>query len=211
MPEMFTAENMTARLSQSVAHLLEHAIAMCLRINPELEQEIESLHSKVIALEITSLNLTLFFVFNAHRVSVKTAYAKEPDTWIRGGLVHLMRVARRDTSSPIQLEISGDVRVGECFQKFLRQVRPEWEELLAQASNDVVASEAGRLVRALQKWGKRAKNAVEYSVSDYLREEVNVLTSREQLDSFIAQVDQLRDQVDRLEARIEQTRLAQTQ
>ncbi len=204
MKETKDMTNFTAKqnlLGRGLARLLEYGIRACLDIHPELVQKMDTLHGKAVKVEITSLGLVLFFVFS-EVVEVLVEYEGIPDTSIRGQFVHFIRLARHDHSSPIHLDVSGDMRVGESFQKFLVALNLDWEELLARASNDVVAHEIGRGVRALHGWHKRARGAIEYSVGEYLREEIAVAVTRHEVDTFIEQVDQMRDAVDRLEAKM---------
>ena len=79
----------------------------------------------------------------------------------------------------------------------------DWEEQLSRLSGDVLAHRLGTMVRGALDWGRRAKQSLERDVAEYLREETGLNPRQDEVESFVAGVDVLREAVDRLEARLE--------
>ena len=96
----------------------------------------------------------------------------------------------------------GDADVAEAFRYLLQVVRPDWEEELSRVTGDVVAHEAGRVVRGVGKWLQLAGDSLARSTGEYLTEESRVLATQAELDEFCDAVDTLSAAVDRAEARL---------
>jgi ubiquinone biosynthesis protein UbiJ len=57
--------------------------------------------------------------------------------------------------------------------------------------------------RAGERWAGRSRNIAAENLREYLQEEAAVVPSRQELDDFLAAVDTVRDDVERLAARVE--------
>jgi ubiquinone biosynthesis protein UbiJ len=98
--------------------------------------------------------------------------------------------------------ISGDAAVAEAFEKLLRFAQPDFEEELARLAGDVPAHYAGLAARAALDWLGKARVSLSRNVGEYLTEESRDLVARAELESFLADVDVLRDDVERAAARL---------
>ena len=69
-----------------------------------------------------------------------------------------------------------------------------------------MAHQIGGGVRSGLQWGRRSLIAATTNLREYLQEEIRLLPSRYEANEFLAQVDGLRDDVERLEARVSRLR-----
>jgi ubiquinone biosynthesis protein UbiJ len=67
---------------------------------------------------------------------------------------------------------------------------------------DVAARQVANFARGLLDWGRRAGGSLATSVAEYLQEEGRDLPTRTETEEFLADVDRLRDDTERLEARL---------
>ena len=67
---------------------------------------------------------------------------------------------------------------------------------------DTVAHQAGQLARNTQGWMKQSTQAMRLNTQEYLQEEARFLPADAELSDYYAQVDQLRLDSERLEARL---------
>lgn len=109
-----------------------------------------------------------------------------PEAALRGGAVH----------------IEGDAEVAQAFSELLKHARPDLEEELSRLVGDVAAHQIGNVARSVFDFGRRAGETFGRNVAEYLQEEGRDLPTRTEADEFVAGVDKIRDDVDRLEARI---------
>lgn len=99
-------------------------------------------------------------------------------------------------------EISGDLEVAERYAKLLKLARPDLEEELAKWVGDVPAHALGEAARGARAWLTRARNALRMNTAEYLQEEARLTPAQLEAQAFYADVERLRDDVERAEARL---------
>ena len=78
----------------------------------------------------------------------------------------------------------------------------DWEEHLSRLTGDIIAHQIGNTVRGLFRWGERSAEHLGQDAADYLQEETDILPVPWEVEGFIEEVDTLRSDIDRLEARV---------
>ena len=128
-----------------------------------------------------------------------------PAARLSGSPVAFLRLAGSKPESAVRsgaVHIEGDAEVAQTFSELLKHARPDFEEELSRVVGDVAAHQIGNAARAALAFGRRAADTFAQNVAEYLQEEGRDLPSRTEADEFVAGVDKLREDVDRLEAKI---------
>lgn len=173
--------------------------------NPRLRK----LDGKVVAIELQGMNTTFYLAFDGDRVHVQAHLLGEPDARISGTPLSLMRMrlqGRREQQQSLfggDVTISGDAELGREVNALLDELDIDWEEQLSRLVGDVVAHEIGSRARAFGDWARQTLDTLSEDGREYLHEEAQLLVSRAELEPFLVDVDVLRDDVERLEKRIE--------
>ena len=188
-----------------IAAGLETALNPVLRLDPDTQARLAALEGKVIAIEPEGLGLTVYLLPGARGVRVLDQYAGEPTVRIRGTPLALAR-QWRGQQSPGGITVEGDAAVGREFQTALAQLDIDWEEQLSRLVGDAAAHQAGRFWRELQAWSRRTGDILRRDGGEYLQRELRVLPPRPAVEQFLSAVDTLREDADRLAARIERLR-----
>ncbi len=163
------------------------------------------LDGRVIAVRVRDSFLALYFRVTTAGLELQTDYVDEPDTIITGSLLTLSRLLTGDAAEAIRsgrIEIDGDTETATRFRELLRFARPDVEERLSGLLGDAGARQAGELVRSIGLWGQRVADTLTRNVSEYVTEERGDLPARGEVEAFYAEVDRLRDDAARLEARV---------
>ena len=185
---------------------LEAAINRYLALDPEVAEKLSALEGKVIAIEITGVNKTLYFFPHQAGMDVSEHYEDEADTTLKGSPVALLKMSLSKDVAPLMLkgevEIEGDVRLGRNFKKILSEMDVDWEEYIARIIGDAPAHHIANLTKKIFSWGKQAGSDVAADVSEYLQEESRDVVSKPELEMFYEDVDALRDRLDRFQARL---------
>jgi ubiquinone biosynthesis protein UbiJ len=189
---------------------LEAAINGLLSLDPEGAAGLTSLESRVIAFEFMGFGNRLYFIPGQGRLQVFGAYDAEPDCLLRGTPVALatlgMAHAKEDALFSGQVEIEGDTALAHRFGNLLANLDIDWEEQLARLTGDPFAHALGSRVRSVSRWGQGSLATLGEDLTDYLQEEGRLLPSRYELESFLTEVDRLRDDGERLAARVNRLR-----
>lgn len=167
------------------------------------------LDGTVIAVRVTNTALAAWFIAHEEELELRTDYDGEPDVLISGSLLTLARMAGAPGLGALRdgsLELTGDAHRAEQFQRMLAFAKPDFEEELANVVGDVAAHRVGEMFRGIGKWGRDARSTMGANIREYLQEESRDTPSRYEVERFTAQVGHLRDDVERLAARIERLR-----
>jgi ubiquinone biosynthesis protein UbiJ len=138
-------------------------------------------------------------------LELTTDYEDEPDVLISGSLLTLARMTGESGISALRdgsLELTGDAHTAERFQRLLSLAKPDPEEELSGLVGDAAAHRLGELARGIGNWARDARSTMGANIREYLQEESRDVPSRYEVDRFADDVGVLRDDVDRLEARI---------
>jgi len=197
-------------IAEASLALLEQAINRYLALDPEASRKIEALHGRVIGIDLVGLDGRLYLIPGPAGIQVFGHFEGEPDCVLRGTPLALMNM-RDEKGSTEQLfggrvEIEGDTELGHRFGKILASLDIDWEEQLSHLTGDVLAHQIGNLARSITGWGERSAHTLGRDLQEYLQEEKRLLPTRYELEHFYREVDTLRHDVERLEARIRRLR-----
>jgi len=116
----------------------------------------------------------------------------------------LLRIAwAGDASAREEAWIEGDGALASAITAVLGALRWEVEEDLSFFVGDIAAHRLVRAGAALLGWQAQAGSRLAQALADYWTEERAVIASRAALSGFARQVDALRDDIERLDRRIE--------
>ena len=163
------------------------------------------LAGKVLAVRFTGLPLALQFESDGERMTLDTATTTSANATLTGTPLSLLQLASPRPEAALRtgaVHIEGDAEVAQTFSELLKHARPDLEEELSRVIGDVAAHQVGNAARSALAFGRRAADTFAQNVAEFLQEEGRDVPSRTEADEFIAGVDRLRDDVDRLEARL---------
>lgn len=193
---------------------IELGLNQYLALDPDIKPQLAKFEGKVIALEITSPAQTLYLLPGASGIQVLSQYAGEADTTISGSLLALsqMSLANKEEKTKAvfkgNINIRGDINLGQHFQSLFEHIDIDWEEHLSHISGDIIAHQVSQFGRKLFNWGKSTQENLSRDVKDYLNYETRDLLDSREMAVFLAQVDDIRNDVDRLESRLKRLQKA---
>ena len=127
----------------------------------------------------------------------------EPDLLVRIPPALLPRLAAAEETAFKEVAFEGDAEFAQEVSYLARNLKWDVEEDLSRVTGDIVAHRIVSGARDLHAWSREARARLGANVQEYLTEERPALVPRRDADAFIREVDALRDDVARLEKRIE--------
>jgi len=189
--------------------VVEKAIDRYLSLDPSAKQKLGEYNEKVVAVELRGFDLVFYVKIVTDGVSVFKEAPEEIDTWLIGTPVSLLNMAvtkqGQDSENILfsgDVEIKGDVELGQALKKILNEIEIDLEEQLSKITGDVIAHQVGNLARSSKAWSKNAIDTLQLNTAEYLQEESQQLPRRDEVDKFISSVDLIRSDIDRMEARV---------
>jgi ubiquinone biosynthesis protein UbiJ len=133
------------------------------------------------------------------------ADAKAADATLSGSALALVALAGSDPEGVIrrgEVRISGDAQVAQSFRELTQLLRPDLEEELSRFVGDGPAHQALRLVGRAVDFGRRSLRSGALNIAEFLSHESRDTVPKPEAESLFRDIDGLREDVDRLEARI---------
>jgi ubiquinone biosynthesis protein UbiJ len=163
------------------------------------------LDGRVLALTIEGTPFEIFFRADGGRLRLAPRHEGATDARLSGTPASLLALAGPQAEGALRaggVRIEGDAEVAQKFRELLAEAQPDFEEELARVVGDVAARQVANFARGVLSWGRRASGSLTDSVVEYLQEEGRDLPTRTEVEEFLAEVDHLREDADRLEARL---------
>ncbi|HEU4604386.1 MAG TPA: SCP2 sterol-binding domain-containing protein [Steroidobacteraceae bacterium] len=170
------------------------ARAMCRRLD-----------GKLLALKFDGIPLNVFLRAEGEQVILSSQSEATPTATLSGTPLAFMRMIGPQPENALRggsVHIAGDAEAAQAFSELLQHTRPDLEEELSRLIGDVPAHQIGQAARSVFGFARRAADTFTQNVSEFLQEEGRDTPSRTEADEFASGVDKLRDDVDRLEARV---------
>ena len=186
--------------------ILENAISRFIALDPDAPQVLEPIKGKVIAIRCQRPDWTFYLCPSDHTIQLLEAFAGKPDTVLSGTPLDFLRLGL--SKNPLsdlftgQVKIEGDMETGRAFQTLFERLDIDWEEPLARLTGDVAAHRIGTWLRGGAQWGRESAQALKLNLTEYLQEEHRDLPTNYECEEWFKEVDDLRADADRLDARI---------
>ena len=181
-------------------------INQVISLDSDAKNQLKSLSGKILSIEVTDLKLQ-FFVFPTEDLLVLSdKYNGEVHVNVQGTSVALLNMGLRtkaaDSLFSGAVKMSGDVQVGQQFREWIAAIDIDWEEQLSHLTGDVIAHRVGNFIRGAFAWSKQTVDTLGRDAAEYFQHESQTLLTRTEVDHFLQAVDTVRDDVDRIEAKI---------
>ena len=190
--------------------LLERLIDGALDLDPETRGALAGLSGKVVDVEIVGAG-SLRVRIDGERVRIGPRDdpgddSADADVTIRGAPLSLLRFAfAGDREARIlgdEVSLRGDIALATRLQQIAAKLDIDFEEAFARHLGDAPAHELVRAMRGFGGWLSGTGTALLEDASEYLRHEAAITPRRAEVDRFVNDVDDLRDDAERLEARV---------
>jgi ubiquinone biosynthesis protein UbiJ len=192
---------MTSELLRPFEKLVNRHIAASSRARGLLA----GLSGRSMELRFAATPLRVRLSATADGLSVRPATDEPSDAVIEGTPLSFLRLATGDAAQSIRAggtEVHGDAEIADAFRKLLAAARPDLEEELSRLTGDAAAHYLAGFARDAIDFGRRARDTFARNAAEYLTEESHDLPVRVEVEEFLADVDRLREAVDRLDARL---------
>lgn len=188
---------------------LQLAINTAMALDEHMPNKLQALDGKVLELIINPLSVNFFIQFKDKKIHLLDRYEGQVDTIIHSNPIGLIRLSLLPASKARSLfndkiRMSGDIELGQQVKQLFDNMDIDWEGHLAHFTGDVVAHQIGSLLRKGMDFKKRFSDSMRLNVSEYLHEELRAVPSKNEIDDFFSDIDELSLSVERLQAHINQ-------
>ena len=187
--------------------ILEKALNTGLRLSPIALPEMAKLESKIIQFEFTAPPFSLYFIPNEQgELQIYSHYETPADVCISGSIIAFSKsLFIKDSSQQFfsgELKISGEMSLAHQFGAVLAGLDIDWEEQFSRLFGDQIAYQGAKRVKQLKQYASQSRKTLDANIEEYLTEESHLLPTAYEVSEFCREVDTIRNDTERLEARI---------
>lgn len=197
---------MFALVQQTSATAIEIIGNRILELDGEADRLLAPLNNKTVQICIDDLAIEYFFVIHAGSLVVKPESSREPSVKISGKLAAFIAAAANENSGDAiftgDLQFQGEINTARQFQKIAQSLNIDWQELLSRPFGDVKGELLAKGIKGVGMFAKNLLHNFKQDFPEYIQEEARLSPTSVELNMFAEDVDILRSQSDRLQARV---------
>jgi ubiquinone biosynthesis protein UbiJ len=175
-----------------------------LQLDPEAVRYLTPLSGKVVKLELNGLGQ--YWLFKSDAIYLTKDYNGLVDLVLSGSVFDFMRLAfmkKEAALTAIPIHVSGDMAFAKQFKALFSNLEIDWEEQLSRVVGDTIAYPTAQFLKMLSQWARESVENFSQNMTEYVQAEIDCLVPEEEVQIFFSEVDDLRDDLARLQARIE--------
>ena len=185
---------------------LEKVINQALKLDVGSSKKLGLLDGKVFRIDLDGPNLQFFILPSENTLMLMGHYEGIATTQVRGYPSDFVELLTADDAGSAlingNITLQGDSASLLELQAILYNLDLDWEAELAKVVGDIPAHQIGKAVRSGLQWGKQTRNSLMRQTEEYIHEEGRLLPTRAEIEDFFTDVSKLKDDTDRLAAKI---------
>jgi ubiquinone biosynthesis accessory factor UbiJ len=117
-------------------------------------------------------------------------------------LLQMLRSTSPSAQTRTSVQVRGDAEIANRYRDLFAAARPDLEEELSRWVGDLPARHLSQLAKSVRTWARRARRTAGENIAEYLQEEGRDLVNKTEMEEFLRGVDDVREGMDRIEARL---------
>ena len=186
---------------------VESGVNRVLRLDSTALARMRPLTGKVIAVECASPALHLFILPSDEGLLLAAQWAADADCTLRAPASSLLHLALSKDKTAVlhgpQVDLEGDSHVLMELAAILQDLELDWEFELSRWIGPVATTLIAGHVRSRANWYQHGFASLNQNLAEYLSEEARTLVGEREAQARFNELDQLKLDLDRLEARVE--------
>ncbi|MEE3003422.1 MAG: hypothetical protein VX335_03630 [Pseudomonadota bacterium] len=172
-----------------------------------LREDLASFNNKIIAIELTGINLNIYFKFVPQGLLIIDELSDDTDiTKVTGSAFSFLEAVRNLSDakeSTSGIHITGDIGVVSKLLSILRKTEIDWSQYLSTKIGDVPAEMVINLLKSTKKVCDNITDNTRENIKDFLLDEISLIPAKLSFEEFSDEVAILRDDVARASQRVE--------
>jgi len=186
---------------------VENGVNRILRLDSTAMARLQPLTGKVIAVECAAPPLQLFILPSDEGLLLATQWAADADCTLRAPASSLLRlVLSKDKTAVLhspEVDLEGDSHALMALAQVLQDLELDWEYELSRWLGPVATALISGHLRSRANWYQQGFASLNQNLAEYLSEEARTLVGQREAQARFDELDQLKLDLDRLEARFE--------
>lgn len=186
--------------------LFELASNKTLEYDPQTQARLAKLQGKTMVLHLKSINQLLAITSRPEGLEFSRSLPESVDVTLKatiGAMIKITRDGIEDAElEPGELEIIGDPIVGQRFGLVISELDVDWQGLIAEQIGDGPANAVTSAAVQAKAFAKASQSNFKDWLNDFIKNELDVVVDKQEVDEFLDDVDTLRADIDRLDVKV---------
>jgi ubiquinone biosynthesis protein UbiJ len=191
-------------LRRLAGRALETTLNHVLSLDPDTRTKLSALDGRSVQLHLQGLDLALAVTVEGSRLRVGPA-PERSDLRVAatpGSLLSMLLRRNHESLPPGKVDIAGDAELARRLEKLATHFAPDFEEAFTRSFGDVVGVPLAKAVREGLVHARESASHLAQDGAAWLRDETQIAVAPGEIESFLDEVDHLRERTERLEARL---------
>jgi ubiquinone biosynthesis protein UbiJ len=184
---------------------IEHLVAQARLDSPRALALLQALQGRRLAIQLSGT--PWHRVLESDGLCLRVRREGSADATLSAAPLSMLALLGGDAEALVQrgdVRIEGDAEVAQQYRELGLLLRPDVEDALSRVLGRSGAHLTMRGLRAAREWTRAAAWTSMQNLAEYLAHERRELVSRPEAEHFVLTVEQLREQLDRLDVRLGQ-------
>jgi len=191
-------------LKQAFTSSLELLINKALSLNIT-EIELKKLEQKTLTIILSEVNFPISFSVDNGNILV-SALTDRADCTLNTSIKTLQELKAEQQLTELikqnKLDLSGDIKIAQQFASLIENLNIDWQSELATHIGDIPTHKLVQLGNTIANKLKFVAKQINADVSEYIVHEKRLVVTRNHVEHFNQQVNQISNQVDEIATRI---------
>ncbi len=192
---------------------LQAALNRALALDPDTRQALTALDGRHIDLTLEAPALAMRISVHGEALEVGPVDHREADLAVRSSLSGVLaqlpllaksRGAQANTAGRVR--VAGDAELARRLQQLAKGFDPDWQLPFVRVFGEVLGVQVANTLRSALQHARRGASDLAHTAAEFVTEESRDVVPRGELDAFHDDVDVLRDDLERLAARVQRLR-----
>lgn len=192
-------------ISQFILASIENGLNTLLQTDPPTLRRLQALAGQVIAIQSNQPSFSLYLIMHAEGVQLAQCWEAPAHCTLSATASQLVNLGISQEKTRILhqagLSIEGNSGLLMEFAQILEDMQLDWQYLLHTWLGPVAAGLISSHIIQRGSWLKQNAGSLKANFADYLAEETRLLVGQKEAQVRFNELDQLKLQLDRLEAR----------
>lgn len=193
-------------IQQALLSIAEPMLNHVLQYDSDASNKLKKLNNKSLSVELTDISVNLTVKVFDNKVFV-SGQSEPADCVIKTSLDGLQKLSDAAQITAMirqgQLDLEGDLHVAQGFSGLLMDNDIDWQEWLSEYLGDAMTFKLSQAIKNQRTYWVRKKRDLDYTAQSALVDELRVTPDRIEVERFVADVDQLNAQTERLTLEIQ--------
>ena len=164
------------------------------------KKEFSTLNGKIISIILSNTSTVIYISLYESNIKILEDKEVEPDLILEGSPIAFLNYLNNIGESH-SIKISGNASLAEKFSQIVSKINIDWEQIISEYTNDEFAFYSSKFMNFFKSKTIEIEESLLRNSKEYFRDETDILPSKEDINDYIEDVDDLKNKIEVIEVK----------